>query len=50
MFYVGYVIYLFTPQCVVVCALSEQEVLQQPEEPNQTRTERQSHSLGLPQV
>lgn len=50
-FWVGcYVIYLFTPQRVVDCTLGEEEVLQQPEEPNQTGTERQEDSLGLPQV
>lgn len=48
MFYIGFVGYLFTPQCAVICALSKQKVLQEPEEPNQTGTERQSHSLGLP--
>ena len=45
-----FAIYLFTPQRAVVCTLSKQEVLQQPEEPNQTGTERQNHSLGIPQV
>lgn len=45
-----FALYLFTPQCAVVCTLSKQEVLQQPEEPNQTGTERQNHSLGVPQV
>lgn len=49
-FYVGCVIYLFTPQGVVVCTLSKQEVLQQPEEANQAWTERQGHALSLPQV
>lgn len=48
--YMNQLIYLFTPQRVVVCTLCKQEVLQQPEEPNETGTERQERSLGVPQV
>lgn len=42
--------HLFTPQRVVVCSLSKQKVLQQPEEPNQTGTERQRRSLSFSQI
>lgn len=42
--------YLFAPQWVVIGALCKQEVLQQPEKPNQTGAERKGHSLSHPQV
>lgn len=44
------VMYLFTPQGIVVCAFGKQKVLQQPEESHQTGAERQRHTLGVPQV
>lgn len=45
-----FISYLFAPQQVVGRALSKQEVLQQPEETNQTGAERQGRSLSHPQV